>query len=207
LLLYYITDRRQFTGQEGEQREQLLGKVGAAARLGVDLVQLREKDLSTRDLECLARQALEKIRIPGTRTRLLINSRADIALSVAADGVHLRSGDISPAEVRRIWNLAKGPGQPIIAVSCHSEEEVLDAAGAGANYAVLGPVFEKTGTSQVLGLDRLRRACQHGVSVLALGGIGLENARSCIEAGAKGIAGIRLFQQNPLEQITAQLRS
>lgn len=207
LLLYYITDRSQFGGTEAERRGQLLEKIGQAARGGVDLIQLREKDLSTRELECLGREAVKKIRVPGTRTRLLINSRVDVALAVGAHGVHLRSRDISPQEVRRIWHLADGPGKPIIAVSCHSEEEVLRSAQAGAHYAVLGPIFEKTGTPQVLGLEILHSACQHDIAVLALGGIRLENARSCIQAGAKGIAAIRLFQKHQLERITSELGS
>jgi thiamine-phosphate pyrophosphorylase len=205
LLLYYITDRRQFGGNEREQREQLLGKIFEAARNGVDLIQLREKDLSARELEELARQAIEKIRIARTRTRLLVNSRVDVALAVGAAGVHLRSRDIRPAPVRRIWDLANGPGQPIIAVSCHNEEEVLGAAAAGAHYAVLGPIFEKGETPRVLGLEVLRAACRHGISVLALGGIRVENGYSCLAAGAKGIAGIRLFQENPVAQIAKKL--
>ena len=207
MLLYYITDRRQFAGNEREQREQLLLKISQAARSGVDLIQLREKDLSPRELEGVARQAIENIRVARTRTRLLVNSRVDVALAVRADGVHLRSRDISPAEVRRIWDLANGSGQPIIAVSCHNEEEVLGAAAAGANYAVLGPIFEKAETSQVLGLKLLRAACRHTISVLALGGIRVENAHSCIAAGAQGVAGIRLFQEGPIAQIAKELRS
>jgi len=205
LLLYYITDRRQFGGNEREQREQLLGKIVEAARNSVDLIQLREKDLPARELEGLARQVIEKIRVAGTGTRLLINSRVDVALAVGAAGVHLRSRDISPAEVRRIWDLAKGPDHPIIAVSCHNEEEVLGAAAAGAHYAVLGPIFEKSETPRVLGLEVLRAACRHSISVLALGGIREENAYRCFEAGAKGIAGIRLFQENPVAQIAKKL--
>ena len=205
LLLYYITDRRQFAGNEREQREQLLEKIAEAAGSGVDFVQLREKDLSARELEGLARQAIENVRVAGTRTRLLVNSRVDVALAVGADGVHLRSRDISPAEVRRIWDLANGSGQPIIAVSCHNEAEVLGAAEVGANYAVLGPLFEKNQAPQVLGLEGLRAACRHRISVLALGGIRVENAHSCVAAGAKGIAAIRLFQENPAAQIAKQL--
>ena len=207
MLLYYITDRRQFQGTEAERRERLLAKISEAARCGVDLVQLREKDLATCELEFLAHEAIKKIRAAGATTRLLINSRVDVALAVGADGLHLRSRDISPEEVRRIWNLAAGPGTPMIAVSCHTEEEVRVSAQARADYAVFAPIFEKTGTPQLLGLERLRAACRHEIPVLALGGIQVENARSCIQAGAKGIAAIRLFQENQIQELIAELRS
>src|SRR5208283_2413423 len=101
-LLYYITDRSQFRGDENARRRALLAKVGEAARAGVDYIQLREKDLGARELEMLARDALSAVRNSTPlrtenrelRTRLLINSRTDVALAAGADGVHLRSGDI-----------------------------------------------------------------------------------------------------------------
>ena len=94
-LLYYITDRGQFNGDERARRRALLAKVAEAARAGVDYIQLREKDLSTRELEQLGRQTahvIQELRT-GNRelsTRLIINSRSDIAIAVGADGVHLR---------------------------------------------------------------------------------------------------------------------
>jgi len=106
LLLYYITDRKQFSGDEAEQREQLLAKIVEAAHAGVDYIQLREKDLPSRELEQLAGMALDVVRKYGSKSRLLINSRVDVALAVGADGVHLRSKDISPADVQRIWRTA-----------------------------------------------------------------------------------------------------
>ena len=88
---------------------------------------------------------------PESRTRLLINSRTDVALASRANGVHLRSDDISPQQVRDIWSKADGqrtPGysaRPVIAVSCHTPEEVNQAAENAANFAVFAPVFEKQG--------------------------------------------------------------
>ena len=116
--LYYITDRTAFSGDESSRRRRLLEKIGEAARAGVDYIQLREKDLRTRDLESLAQEAVSAIRkaqlATGKRqpaTALLINSRTDVALGVQADGVHLRSDDISPREVRTIWSNSINPSE------------------------------------------------------------------------------------------------
>ena len=84
MLLYYITDRAQFAGGENQRRVQLLDRMAEAARCGIDLVQLREKDLPARDLESLAQSAVEIVRASGSSTRLLINSRTDVALAVGA---------------------------------------------------------------------------------------------------------------------------
>jgi len=206
VLLYYITDRTQFPGNEGERRERLLEKIAQAASRGVDFVQLREKDLPTRELEYLARAAQEKIGSSGTS--LLINSRTDVALATTADGVHLRSKDLSPAQVRRIWRLAGRNTDPIIAVSCHTEVDVAAAKEKGADFVVFGPVFEKKESSEVHanGLEQLRVACSYGIFILALGGVTLENARECVEAGAAGVAGIRLFQDGDVVNAVKDLR-
>src|SRR5580698_9588537 len=115
-LLYYITDRAQFPGDEHARRRALLAQIAEAARAGVDYIQLREKDLSTRELEHLARESVGMIRQVGTEnrellTRLLINSRTDVALAAGADGVHLRSEDISAAMARSIWQQATRDSQ------------------------------------------------------------------------------------------------
>src|SRR3979411_815228 len=103
--LYYITDRTAFPGDEASRQQHLLKKIAEAARAGVDYVQLREKDLPTGDLEILAREAVHTLheiqletRNSKLETKLLINSRTDVALGVEANGVHLRGGDISPQE-------------------------------------------------------------------------------------------------------------
>jgi thiamine-phosphate pyrophosphorylase len=206
LLLYYITDRAQFSGTEPRRREQLLVRVAEAVRAGIDYMQLREKDLPSRELEALARDVVRTARDTGADTRVLINSRADVALAAGADGVHLRSNDLSPMDVRGIWRTAGAESQPVVAVSCHTEEEVRAAKLAGADFVVFGPVFGKSAAPGV-GLSRLSAACAHGIPVLALGGLNLENARSCVEAGAAGVAGIRLFQNGDLSATLAQLRN
>ena len=107
-LLYYITERTAFPGDEPARRHHLLQKIAETARAGIDYIQLREKDLPTRDLESLAGEAVKIIAQLRTenrelRTSLLINSRTDIALAVGADGVHLRAEDISPQDIREVW--------------------------------------------------------------------------------------------------------
>ncbi len=220
LLLYYITDRKAFAGDEPTRRHRLLEKIAEAASAGIDYIQLREKDLTARELEHLAKQAIEVIaetKKPATDTTpltaaLLINSRTDVALAVGAAGVHLRSNDISPAEARLCGAGALArellPRKPFVSISCHSPEEVIQAEENGADLALFAPVFEKKdfpGTKSS-GLSQLREACHNKIPVLALGGITIENAASCMEAGAAGIAAIRLFQENDIATVARKLR-
>ncbi len=231
LLLYYITDRKAFPGDERARRTRLLDKIAEAASQGVNYIQLREKDLSTRDLEALAREAMqiigEKRKLATDycppATALLINSRTDVALATAAGGVHLQSNDISPQEVRTAWQSKCGAGapstssgqalaressprNPLIAVSCHSRQEVAKAAANKATFAVFAPVFEKK-DSKPTGLEALSQACRAPILVLALGGVTRQNAQSCLQAGAAGIAAIRLFQENDIVTIVRELSS
>ncbi len=216
MLLYYITDRTQFPGDEATRRHLLLDKIAEAAACGIDFIQLREKDLPTQELESMACEALRVVgQKPELKARLLINSRADVAISSGADGVHLRSGDISPGDVRLAWSDEGPAGEravPVIAVSCHSLPEVERAKDEGADLVVFGPVFEKKnekkfGNVSVAGIDLLRQACQYKIPVLALGGITVENARACVDAGAAGIAAIRLFQENEIAEVVRRLRA
>ena len=198
MILCYITDRNQLSGNPNL----LLAKIAEAAAAGVDYIQLREKDLSTRALEALALRTANQERKTGhSKTGILINSRPDVAMAVGAQGVHLPANDISPSEVRRIW---RGSALPVIGVSCHSVDEVSRAAAEGADLAVFGPVFEK-GNTPPQGLARLEKACQYKIPVLALGGVTLANAPSCVEVGA-GIAAIRLFQENRVADVVSALR-
>jgi thiamine-phosphate pyrophosphorylase len=221
-LLYYITDRTAFSGDERTRRLRLLDKIAEAARAGIDYIQLREKDLCTRDLESLARDAIQiiaKLRTENRelRTALLINSRTDVALATEANGVHLPANDVSPKEVRTAWYGTCGrerlpreipPRGPVISVSCHSPEEVAQAAANGATVALFAPVFEKKdapGTTPA-GLESLHQACRSKIPVLALGGITLQNTESCLHAGAAGIAAIRIFQENNIAEIVRTFR-
>jgi thiamine-phosphate pyrophosphorylase len=229
MVLYYITDRTQFPGTESDQRRSVLGRIASAAAADIDYIQLREKDLTLRELEGLAREALKAVRDHGTRTRLLINSRSDVALAVGADGVHLTAADFSPSDARAIWATSaretprlKLRSSWIVGVSCHSALDVRLAESHGADFAVLAPIFEKTGINvEAVGLEELRRATRHkeqpdtrveagdqraSVPVLALGGITLANTPECILHGASGVAGIRLFQQGNVAETVKTLR-
>jgi thiamine-phosphate pyrophosphorylase len=214
--LYYITDRSQFPGNEAARRQLLLRRISEATRAGIDCIQLREKDLPARELEELAGQAIriledERLRTVNRdmRTALLINSRTDVALAVGAHGVHLRSDDISAADVRHMCSARRDvPVSLIISQSCHQPNDVQQAAKEGANLALFAPVFEKKDdpSAKPAGLEALRRACQYNIPVLALGGITLTNAAACLEAGAAGIAAIRLFQGNDIAELARRLR-
>jgi thiamine-phosphate pyrophosphorylase len=227
-LLYYITDSNAFSGNDRTRRIRLLDKISEAASAGVDYIQLREKHLSIRDLEVIAREAVQLIRNCNRlsiknrelTTTLLINSRTDVAFATLATGVHLPAGNISPPEVREIWKRALsrcGAGTPArelsrpgpqISLACHSPEEVTQAELNGADLALFAPVFEKKdapGTTPI-GLEALRQACRAKIPVLALGGIALQNAEACLRAGAAGIAAIRLFQENSIAETVRTLR-
>jgi thiamine-phosphate pyrophosphorylase len=207
MLLYYITDRNGFAGADSERRNQLLRCIAAAARAGVDFIQLREKDLDSADLELLAREALRRVRENSATTKLLINTNLEVALEAGADGVHLPANSEPAAVLRRQW-LECSPRPPLVGVSAHTLDDVMRAEINGASFAVLAPIFEKVAAGAGgIGLDVLRDACDaFRVPVIALGGVRLGNARACLEAGAAGIAAIRLFQENAVSQTVEALR-
>jgi thiamine-phosphate pyrophosphorylase len=218
VLLYYITDRTQFPGGEAEQRRRVLTRIGEAATAGVDYIQLREKDLPARELEQLAREAIKLVRENSSATRLLINSRVDVAIACGADGVHLTSSDIPASDARAIASSC-GRSTFLIGQSTHSVADLGLAYSHGADLAAFGPVFGKVTAParEGIGLEELRRACANFASksalpdgaafqVFALGGVSLENARECIRAGATGIAAIRLFQDGNVAETVAALR-
>jgi thiamine-phosphate pyrophosphorylase len=227
-LLYYITDRNQFPGTGAERRAQLLDRIAQAAAVGVDLIQLREKDLSARALAQLAEEALRRIEPHRGRTKLLINSRLDVALAVSADGVHLTSNDLTARQVHMIAEKACGShfaaGNFLVGMSCHSVSEVQLAAGHGADFVVLAPIFEKIlippavssqpqeagDRSRIpgIGCETIREARRNSsVPILALGGVSLSNAALCLGAGATGVAAIRLFQEGDLAEAIRRLRA
>jgi thiamine-phosphate pyrophosphorylase len=199
-----ITSRALYPGDETQQQAALLREASRWIADGIDLIQLREKDLPAARIASLARQILLAITEATTSpTRLLINSRPDIAIATGAHGVHLTASpdELTPAQVRSLYALAHEPA-PIITISCHTLEDVHRARINHADAILFAPVFEKIiagpddhNTIQGQGIDRLRDACSAAspIAVYALGGVTLENAPSCLAAGAAGIAGIRLF--------------
>jgi thiamine-phosphate pyrophosphorylase len=193
LIRYAITDRSRLQGGEIA----LLQLASRWAVEGVDFVQLREKEMDAGALTAVARRLVEAL---GPRTKLLVNGRADVAIAAGAAGVHLtaRTDELTPEQVRRVFAIAGRP-EPVVSVSCHTIEAAERARDRGATVIVFAPVFEKIvdGVAVVegVGLEMLRRVCEAAapVKVVALGGVTWANAQECVDAGAAGVAGIRLF--------------
>jgi thiamine-phosphate pyrophosphorylase len=203
MLRYAITSRALYPGDELQQQAALLREASRWVADGIDLIQLREKDLPAAGIAALARQILLAIAASTSPTKLLLNSRPDIAIATAAHGVHLTAApdELTPAQVRSLYasaNLAA----PIITISCHTLEDVRRARVNQADAILFAPVFEKIIAGQTItpgqGIDRLRAAsfAASPIPVYALGGVTIENAPACLDAGAAGIAGIRLFHQS-----------
>lgn len=186
-----ITDRRGAT-------RPLISMVEEWSGGGVDLIQLREKDLSMPALLSLTGEVLAKI--DRRRSKLLVNvsapESAGLALAAGADGVHL-TGTPLPGAASSVRNAFRH-ASPIISVPCHSLAEIGVACAEQVDLILFSPVFEKISAGfspPPRGLEGLRLACAaaRGIPVLALGGVTVGNAVDCIAAGAAGIAGIRLF--------------
>lgn len=174
--------------ERGQCRGPLHETVEAALGAGIRAVQLREKHATTRELFDLAQSLRAITRRHGAL--LLINDRADVALAVEADGVHLGWQSLPVAAVRRLV----GP-ERLIGYSVHNRREARQAVEESADYLFAGPVFDtpsKAGLVATLGLDGLRDVCHaFDVPVVGLGGIDPSNAGAVIEAGAVGVAVIR----------------
>lgn len=157
-----------------------------AVRDGVELIQIRAKELSARQLAELVRRTLER----AGKSKVLVNTRTDVALACGVHGVHLPAGSMSPQVLRRIT-----PADFLIGVSCHTVVELQAAEREGADFAVYGPVFPSvTKSISPIGIEAFRQAAAAvRLPVYALGGVTSQNAQQCMEAGAAGIAGISLF--------------
>ena len=196
--LYVVTDRQQTAGRALE------AVVSAAVRGGAGAVQLREKDLSARDLYALGARlqaALSPYGVP-----LLINDRLDVALALDAAGVHLAGHSLPTAVARRLL----GPDK-LLGVSTHSVEEARRAAAEGADFIVFGPVFttpSKVAYGPPQGLQHLTAVVRAvHIPVIAIGGIDHTNLSQVVQAGAYGVAMIRAVLAAPEPyQATQQLR-
>ena len=193
-ILYLITSGQTTlqTTPQGESFSRLLKLVEAAVNAEIDLIQFREKNLSTKVLFDLTSRAATIAR--GSHSRLLVNDRADVAQAAGAAGVHLTSRSIQASVIRKTFG-----DEFLIGVSTHSIDEVQVARSGGADFVVFGPVFEtasKVEYGPPHGLERLREVTSSvpAFPVLALGGVSLDNVGDCFRAGASGVAAIRMFE-------------
>jgi thiamine-phosphate pyrophosphorylase len=188
LLLYLCTDRELALGRP------IMEAVEEAVSGGVTMVQLREKNVSSREFYCLARdlRSLTKRR----RIPLVINDRLDIALAVEADGLHIGQSDLPLEAARRI----AGKGM-VIGVSAGTVEEALAAEKGGADYLGAGAVFStgsKSDAGDAIGLEALAAICASvRIPVIGIGGVGPASAGAVMRAGAAGIAVISAILSQP----------
>jgi thiamine-phosphate pyrophosphorylase len=197
----YVTDRKALAGNKTVSA--LLDTIRAAAAAGVDWVQIREKDLSTRELFGLVREAMalasaRPASIGPRSIKVIVNDRLDVALAAGAAGVHLGHASAPVREVARWCRAGNAPADFLIGVSCHSLEGVEEAESAGASYAYFGPVYEtpsKIPFGKPHGVEELAQVAKAvRIPVIAIGGVDEANAADCLRAGAAGIAAIRLIQ-------------
>jgi thiamine-phosphate pyrophosphorylase len=195
-----ITDGSASGFVNATQIERLQNQVRRWAADGIDIIQLRERNLDAGALLALADAALQTLREMRSPTKFLINTRADVAIAARAHGVHLTSdpNELTPQQVRELFTHAGLPA-PIVSVSCHTPADIARARHNAADFILFGPVFEKRINGKLVaagvGIEALTLACAvaQQIPLLALGGITPQNSAVCLAAGAAGIAGIRLF--------------
>jgi thiamine-phosphate pyrophosphorylase len=187
-----ITDGSLPTGGHGPELDRLAARCTALAEDGVDFLILREKQLTPREFYLATRSVLEAVQ--DFRITILVAGPTQVALAANADGVHVGTDYARVRQVKREF------AESWVSLSCHSVEDMRIAREAGADLCLFGPVFGKTvaGVEVVpaIGLEVLREACAAAgphLPVFALGGVTAANASSCVEAGAAGVAGIRMF--------------
>ncbi len=194
--VHFVTDRRRFN----LSTDDLVARAAHAVGTRVDVIQVRERDLSDRELAALVRAIVGVA--AGTTTRVIVNDRADIAIAAGAAGVHLRGDSAAASRVR-----AMAPGGFLIGRSVHSLAEVDAAvAGGGCDYLLFGTVFLSDGKPEghpVAGLEALREICARSpLPVIAIGGMTAERAAAARDAGAAGFAAVGMFMcLTPLPQV------
>jgi thiamine-phosphate diphosphorylase len=188
-VLCLVTDRHRL-GSSWETA--IVERVQEAARSRVHLVQIRERDLDGGPLTRLVSSCVDAVR--GTRTRILVNDRLDVALAAGAHGVHLRADSFGARRVR-----ACAPSPFLIGRSVHSIPEAIAAADEGAtDYLIFGSVFQtssKPGRAAAGVVELASVAAATRLPVLAIGGITAARVTEVIAAGASGVAGISLFDR------------
>jgi len=205
-IIYLITKgaTNAHTTSASEEFASVLELVSAAVAANVSLIQIREKHLTARVLQELTTESAKLRR--ASQTRLLVNDRADIAQAARADGVHLTTRSLAPAVVRSTF----GPDF-LIGVSTHTVEELREARDQKADLAVFGPIFateSKRSYGEPLGPAKLAEVVSDlsPFPIVAIGGLKLDNANNCFNAGAVGVAAIGLFQPGDLAETVNQLR-
>jgi len=203
-IVCYVTGRDALGAEVSTDK--MLAKVRTAVAAGADWVQIRERDMTARALLEFTKAAVADA---AGKTRVIVNDRLDVALASGAGGVHLR-GDSVPASTVVRWLAETGaPAGFLVGVSCHSREDAVKAEAAGASYVFFGPVFDtpakrKFGAPQ--GLAKLADVCRRvAIPVIAIGGIDESNAVECLQAGAAGIAAIRMFQERAEAELGAAI--
>jgi thiamine-phosphate pyrophosphorylase len=202
-LIYLITKGETTDQNFTEKKTAILNLIKIACQTKISLIQIREKHLSARFVFELAGEAVKIAR--GTKTKILINDRADIALAAKADGVHLTSGSLSAETIRRAF----APKNFIIGVSAHSIEDAENAKHQSADFAAFSPIFPSPGKGNLRGIERLKTICEQlkPFPIIALGGVDETNRREVLEAGASGFAAIRfLNDEENLIKLAADLR-
>ena len=192
-----VTDGKKFPPRDRHQHT--VESIRRAIDGGVDWIQLREKDLPSRALLALTRAVVEIAASNSAVTQIIVNDRLDVALAARAAGAHLGGESLSADTVNQ-WLRSRALGANFqVGVSCHSLEEARAAESAGATYVFFGPVFDtpsKRIFGEPQGAEKLAVVCGAvRIPVVAIGGVNEENARECLNAGAAGIAAIRLFQE------------
>jgi thiamine-phosphate pyrophosphorylase len=202
MVLCYVTDRHLF--DEAAPLDALLLQIENAAAAGVDWIQIREKDLTPRELLDFTRRAIASAEAKSARNKrtppqTTVNDRIDVALAAGAAGVHLSAVSIPPSEAVAWLRSGNAPANFSVGLSCHNVAEAVAAEQAGVNYIFFGPVYQtpsKANLGKPQGIDRLAEVCRRvRIPVLAIGGITETNAPACVTAGASGIAAIRMFQR------------
>jgi len=197
-----VTDRRRL-GQPAE--EALIRRVGLAARAGIHLIQIRERDMPDGALLALVQHVVAAVR--GTRARVLVNDRVDVALSAGAHGVHLRGDSVPAARVRALT-----PSAFLIGQSVHTRDEVTALRAEGAvDYLLFGTVFPTASkpdqtAAGVAGVASAVDAAR-GLPVLAIGGVTLANTRDLSGTGCSGIAAIGQFSDGPEHELGSTVAS